>query len=59
MLSAERVAESILAGIEKERFAIIPDVSTRGLAKIAGIAPGLVSAVMDRQARKARERARP
>jgi len=55
-LSAERVAANILDGIEKERFAMIPDVQTRGLAKIAGLAPGLVSSVMDRQARKARTR---
>jgi len=55
-LSAERVARNILDGIEKERFAIIPDVQTRGLAKLAGVVPGLVSGVMDRQAKKARGR---
>jgi 3-dehydrosphinganine reductase len=53
-LSAERVAKSIVEGIEKERFVIIPDVSTRGLAKIAGLAPGLVAKVMDRSVKKAR-----
>jgi 3-dehydrosphinganine reductase len=53
-LSAERVARSIVEGIEKERFMIIPDASTRGLAKIAGLAPGLVSRVMDRSVRKVR-----
>jgi 3-dehydrosphinganine reductase len=53
-LPAERVARNILDGIEKERFAIIPDVQTRGLAKLAGVMPGLVSGVMDRQAKKAR-----
>jgi 3-dehydrosphinganine reductase len=53
-LSAERVARSIVDGIEKERFAIVPDVQTRGLAKIAGLSPGLVNGVMDRQVRKAR-----
>jgi 3-dehydrosphinganine reductase len=53
-LSAERVAKSIVKGIEKERFAIVPDVSTRGLAKLAGIAPGLVTMVMDRAVRKSR-----
>jgi 3-dehydrosphinganine reductase len=52
-LSAGRVARSIVEGIEKERFAIIPDASTKGLAKIAGIAPGLVSWVMDRSVKKA------
>ena len=34
--------KSIVDGIEKERFAIIPDVPTKGLAKIVGLAPGLV-----------------
>lgn len=55
-LSAERVAKSIIEGIEKERFAIIPDASTKGLAKIAGLAPGLVNRVMDRSVRKVRGR---
>ncbi len=41
-LSAERVARSIVEGVEKERFAIVPDASTRALAK-----------VMDRSVRKA------
>ena len=53
-LSAERVAKSIVEGIEKERFAMIPDASTKGLAKIAGLAPGLVNRVMDRSVRKVR-----
>jgi 3-dehydrosphinganine reductase len=53
-LSAERVARSIVEGIEKERFMIIPDASTKGLAKIAGLAPGLVAKVMDRSVKKAR-----
>ena len=56
-LSAERVARSIVEGIEKERFAIVPDLATRGLAKIVGLAPGLVAGVMDRQVRKARSKA--
>ena len=53
-LSAERVGKSIVDGIEKERFAIIPDVSTKGLAKFVGLAPGLVHKVMDRSAGKAK-----
>jgi 3-dehydrosphinganine reductase len=53
-LSAGRVAQSIIDGIEKERFAIVPDVQTRGLAKVAGLAPSVVSGVMDRQVRRAR-----
>ena len=56
-LSAERVAKSIVEGIEKERFAIVPDLSTRGLAKLAGLAPGLVTSVMDRAVRKSRAKA--
>ena len=54
-LSAERVAKSIVEGIEKERFAIIPDARPRAWPKIAGLAPGLVSKVMDRAVKKARE----
>jgi 3-dehydrosphinganine reductase len=54
-LSAERVAKNIVEGIEKERFMIIPDASTKGLAKIAGLAPGLVGRVMDRSVRKVRK----
>jgi 3-dehydrosphinganine reductase len=53
-LSAERVAKSIVEGVEKERFAIIPDAQTKGLAKIAGVAPGVVFRVMDRAVRKSR-----
>ncbi len=55
-LSAERVAKSIVQGIEQERFTIIPDTATRGLAKVAAVAPGLVTRVMDRQVRKVRAR---
>ena len=33
---------------------IIPDVSTKGLAKIAGLAPGLVAKVMDRSVKKSK-----
>jgi hypothetical protein len=47
---------SIVEGIEKERFAIVPDISTRGLAKLAGLAPGLVTRVMDRAVKKSRAR---
>jgi 3-dehydrosphinganine reductase len=52
-LSAERVAKSIVEGIEKERFAIVPDASTRALAKVAGLLPGVVAKVMDGKVRKA------
>lgn len=57
-LSAERVAKNIVEGIEKERFAIVPDASTRALAKVVGLLPGVVAKVMDRQVRKAQARER-
>jgi len=52
-LSAERVAKSIIEGIEKEHFAIITDNATRALAKLTGLLPGVVAKVMDRSVRKA------
>jgi 3-dehydrosphinganine reductase len=52
-LSAERVAKSIVDGIEKEHFAIITDNATRALAKLTGLVPGVVAKVMDRSVRKA------
>ena len=55
-LSAERVARNIVDGIEKERFAIVPDTQTRALAKLTGLLPGVVSKVMDRQVKKAQAR---
>ena len=54
-LSAERVAKSIVEGIEKERFAIIPDASTQGLgARSPGSRPVSSRRVMDRSVRKVR-----
>jgi 3-dehydrosphinganine reductase len=55
-LSADRVAASIIAGIEKRRFLIAPDVQTRLLARIAGLTPGLLHAGFDRAVRKAQRR---
>jgi 3-dehydrosphinganine reductase len=52
-LSARQVAKSVVEGIEKERFAIVPDASTRALAKVAGLLPGVVAKVMDGKVRKA------
>lgn len=52
-LSPVRVAKSIVDGIEKERFVIVPDASTRALAKVTGLLPGVVASVMDRQVKKA------
>jgi len=56
-LSVERVAKNIVDGIEKERFVIVPDASTRALAKVVGLLPGVVASVMDRQVKKAQSRA--
>ena len=55
-LSAEKVAKNIIEGIEKERFAIVPDVATRALAKVTGLLPGVVAMVMDRSVKKAQTR---
>jgi 3-dehydrosphinganine reductase len=52
-LSAEKVAQNIVEGIEKERFALVPDGATRALAKVTGLLPGVVAKVMDRSVRKA------
>jgi 3-dehydrosphinganine reductase len=52
-LPAEKVAQNIIDGIEKERFAIVPDAATRALAKVTGVLPGVVAKVMDRSIRKA------
>ena len=52
-LSAEKVAKNIIEGIEKERFAMVPDAATRALAKITGLLPGVVAMVMDRSVKKA------
>ena len=52
-LTAARVAKSIIEGIEKEHFAILTDAATRALAKLTGLAPGVVAKVMDRSVRKA------
>ena len=55
-ISADRVADCIVAGIDKERFALVPDRGTRLLAVGAGLAPRLITSVTDRAAAKARAR---
>jgi 3-dehydrosphinganine reductase len=55
-LPASAVAEAIVAGIEARRFAIIPDLQTKLLARTAGLVPELYAAVFDRSVRKARRR---
>ena len=55
-ISADRVAECILAGIDHRRFALIPDRGTRLLWAGSGVAPRVITAVTDRAAAKARAR---
>jgi 3-dehydrosphinganine reductase len=51
-LSAQRVAASIVRGIERERFLITADAQTKILARLAGLAPGLLHGMFDRTVRK-------
>jgi 3-dehydrosphinganine reductase len=55
-IQPEQVASCIVTGIEKRRFALMPDLGSRLLAVGAGAAPGLLTSVMDRTVRKARAR---
>ena len=52
-LEASAVADSILAGIEHRRFEIVPDLSTRTLARTASLVPGAYRRWFDRRARSA------
>ena len=54
-IQPEQVATCIVAGIEKRRFALMPDIGSRLLAIGAGAAPGVITSVMDRSARRAVE----
>src|SRR3954447_5967412 len=56
-LSAERVAQSIVRGIEKRQFLITADRQTALLARAGGLLSGTLHHVFDRQVRKA-QRAR-
>lgn len=51
-LSADRVAASIVRGIEKRQFLIAADVQTRALARVGGLIPGTLHAMFDRSVRK-------
>jgi 3-dehydrosphinganine reductase len=53
-LTADAVAATIVHGIERRRFAIIPDAQTKLLARTIGLAPELFGALFDRQVRGAR-----
>ena len=52
-ISAERVARSIVRGIERERFLITADAQTRLLPTLTGVAPRLIHGMFDRAVRKA------
>jgi 3-dehydrosphinganine reductase len=54
-LRPEKVADCIVKGIERRRFALMPDAGSRMLLVLSGAAPGLVTRVMDRSAGKARK----
>jgi 3-dehydrosphinganine reductase len=51
-ISAERVARSIVRGIERQRFLITADAQTRVLARLTGLAPGVLHGMFDRAVRK-------
>lgn len=56
LLSADAVADALLAGIARRRFLIIPGREARLAYRLKRFAPGLVTWVMDRQIDKARTR---
>jgi 3-dehydrosphinganine reductase len=51
-IQPEQVASCIVKGIERERFALMPDLGSRLLSIGAGIAPGVLTATMDRSVRR-------
>ncbi|GAB2902608.1 SDR family oxidoreductase [Streptomyces mayteni] len=55
-LTAERVAASIVAGIERRRFVICPDLGTRALAALGGLLGPLLRREFDRRTTRARRR---
>jgi NAD(P)-dependent dehydrogenase (short-subunit alcohol dehydrogenase family) len=54
LLSAEAVADALVAGMARRRFLIIPGRQARISHLVRRVAPGLVTWVMDRQVRAAR-----
>lgn len=54
-ISADRVAASVLSGIEHRRFLITADTQTRLLARVAGLAPGTLHRMLDRKVRGVRK----
>jgi short-subunit dehydrogenase len=59
LLSADAVADALLAGIARRRFLIIPGREARFAYLMKRFFPGVVTWVMDRQIEKARSAARP
>lgn len=58
-LSAEVLARTIVDGIDRRRFVIIPDTQTKIVARTAGLVPGAYAALFDRSIRKAQRRRPP
>jgi 3-dehydrosphinganine reductase len=56
-LSAERVAGVIVTGIEKQRFWIIPDATTKLLGRAGGLLRGVLASSFDKKVRKVRANA--
>ena len=56
-LTAERVADVIIAGIDKRRFWIIPDTTTKLLARAGGLLRGVLASSFDRTVKKVRAKA--
>jgi 3-dehydrosphinganine reductase len=52
-MTAERVAEAIVRGMERRRFAIYPNLSTALLAGFGPLAAPLLRKVIDRKVRAA------
>ncbi|MFD5428814.1 SDR family oxidoreductase [Streptomyces sp. NPDC127084] len=53
-LSPEQVAAAIVAGMERRRFVICPDIGTRVLARWGGVLAPVLNAEFDRRVRKVR-----
>jgi 3-dehydrosphinganine reductase len=56
-LTAEQVAASILAGIERRRFTICPDLATRALARLGSVLSPALNWSFDRKVAAARRTA--
>src|SRR5215218_2236663 len=54
-LTAEAVATAIVAGIERRRFVICPDLGTRALSRLGGLVAPVLNWSFDRKAAAARE----